>query len=177
MAKRDPNGRLRTLLIEARWSGQDFARAVNGIAAEAGLTLSYDRTSVSHWLAGTRPPAHVVDLAAEALSRRTGRRIAAADTGLARPAGTRARERPGGGAHDADVLAAAALAGAQLPDCGPDFGVGALGEIPVYSSAWRPRRSSSRTNRGRPARGPGYGSGRTTYGPPRRCSRSSATPT
>ncbi|MFF1496490.1 hypothetical protein [Streptomyces sp. NPDC058304] len=138
MAKRDPNGQLRTLLIEARWSGQDFARAVNGIAAEAGLTLSYDRTSVSHWLAGTRPPAHVVDLAAEALSRRTGRRIAAADTGLARPAGARARERPGGGAHDADVLAAAALAGAQLPDCGPDFGVGALGEIPVYSSAWRP---------------------------------------
>ncbi|THA37594.1 hypothetical protein [Streptomyces sp. A1547] len=137
MAKREPNGQLRTLLIEARWSGQDFARAVNGIAAEAGLTLSYDRTSVSHWLAGTRPPAHVVDLAAEALSRRTGRRIAAADTGLARPAGARARERPGGGTH-ADVLGAAALAGAEPPHCGPDFGVGALGEIPVYSSAWRP---------------------------------------
>ncbi|MFF4101802.1 hypothetical protein [Streptomyces sp. NPDC001903] len=119
MAKRDPNGRLRTLLTEARWSGQDFARAVNGVAAEAGLTLNYDRTSVSHWLAGTKPPAHVVALAAEALSRRTRRRIAAADTGLARPsAGTRTGGRPSDG--------------------GPDFGVGALGEVPVYSSAWRP---------------------------------------
>ncbi|MEU9008152.1 hypothetical protein AB0D15_41400, partial [Streptomyces sp. NPDC048551] len=86
MTEREPNGRLRTLLTDARWSGQDFARAVNGVAAETGLTLCYDRTSVSHWLSGTRPPAHVVALAAEALTRRTGRRISPADTGLARPA-------------------------------------------------------------------------------------------
>lgn len=123
MAKREPNGRLRTLLTDARWSGQDFARAVNGVAAEAGLTLRYDRTSISHWLAGTRPPAHVVALAAEALSRRTGRRISPADTGLARPAGVgagvRARDRPDTEPHGADALAL-------------------LGEIPVYSSAWRP---------------------------------------
>ncbi|MFI6147536.1 hypothetical protein [Streptomyces sp. NPDC051109] len=133
MAKRDPNGRLRTLLTEARWSGQDFARAVNGVAAEAGLTLSYDRTSVSHWLAGTKPPAHVVALAAEALSRRTRRRIDAADTGLARPsAAPRERERSAGGTGPLPPL------DAQLPYSGPDFGVGAFGEIPVYSSAWRP---------------------------------------
>ncbi|MFD9678192.1 hypothetical protein ACFWAO_40620, partial [Streptomyces sp. NPDC059981] len=97
MTEREPNGRLRTLLTDARWSGQDFARAVNGVAAETGLTLCYDRTSVSHWLSGTRPPAHVVALAAEALTRRTGRRISPADTGLARPAAARARTRPGGG--------------------------------------------------------------------------------
>ncbi len=119
MAKREPNGRLRTLLTDARWSGQDFARAVNGVAAEAGLTLRYDRTSISHWLAGTRPPAHVVALAAEALSRRTGRRISSADTGLARTAGVRARDRPDAEPGGADVLAL-------------------LGEVPVYSSAWRP---------------------------------------
>ncbi|MEU9252059.1 tetratricopeptide repeat protein [Streptomyces sp. NPDC048270] len=119
MAKREPNGRLRTLLTDARWSGQDFARAVNGVAAEAGLTLRYDRTSISHWLAGTRPPAHVVALAAEALSRRTGRRISPAETGLARPAGVRAPDRPDAGPDGADVLAL-------------------LGEVPVYSSAWRP---------------------------------------
>lgn len=123
MAKREPNGRLRTLLTDARWSGQDFARAVNGVAAETGLTLRYDRTSISHWLAGTRPPAHVVALAAEALSRRTGRRVSPADTGLARPsgasAGVRARDRPDADPHGADALAL-------------------LGEIPVYSSAWRP---------------------------------------
>ncbi|MGR4881144.1 tol-pal system YbgF family protein [Streptomyces sp. LARHCF249] len=119
MAKREPNGRLRTLLTDARWSGQDFARAVNSVAAETGLTLRYDRTSISHWLAGTRPPAHVVALAAEALSRRTGRRISPSDTGLARPAGARARERPDAEPQGTDVLAL-------------------LGEIPVYSSAWRP---------------------------------------
>lgn len=119
MAKREPNGRLRTLLTDARWSGQDFARAVNAVAAEAGLTLRYDRTSISHWLAGTRPPAHVVALAAEALSRRTGRRVSPADTGLARPAGIRARDRPDAGPDGADALAL-------------------LGEVPVYSLAWRP---------------------------------------
>ncbi|MBT2403221.1 MULTISPECIES: hypothetical protein [unclassified Streptomyces] len=133
MAKREPNGQLRTLLAHARWSGQDFARAVNGVAAETGLTLRYDRTSVSHWLAGTRPPAHVVALAAEALSRRTGRRVSAADTGLSRPAGTRTRDRPGGEPPGADALTAASLAGVR-----PDCGTGLLGEIPVYSSAWRP---------------------------------------
>ncbi|MFG2879008.1 hypothetical protein ACGFYU_29075 [Streptomyces sp. NPDC048337] len=125
MAKREPNGRLRTLLTDARWSGQDFARAVNGVAAETGLTLRYDRTSVSHWLAGTRPPAHVVALAAEALSRRTGRRVSPADTGLTRPAGVRARDRTGAEPRGAGGLA-------------PGEAEALFGEIPVYSSAWRP---------------------------------------
>lgn len=129
MAKRErePNGRLRTLLTDARWSGQDFARAVNGVAAETGLTLRYDRTSVSHWLAGTRPPAHVVALAAEALSRRTGRRVSPADTGLTRPPGAAVRDRRGRAEpRGADVLGPAEHAEALL------------GEIPVYSSGWRP---------------------------------------
>ncbi|MER6316200.1 hypothetical protein ABT237_20800 [Streptomyces sp. NPDC001581] len=156
MAKREPNGRLRTLLTDARWSGQDFARAVNGVAAEAGLTLRYDRTSISHWLAGTRPPAHVVALAAEALSRRTGRCVSPADTGLARPAGAaRTREHSRPGPHGADVLApdlatpdlsadlSAVAAGVREGAPGTGGGVGLeavalLGEIPVYSSAWRP---------------------------------------
>ncbi|MCJ1676981.1 hypothetical protein MTF65_06410 [Streptomyces sp. APSN-46.1] len=134
IAKREPNGRLRTLLANARWSGQDFARAVNGVAAEAGLTLRYDRTSVSHWLAGTRPPAHVVALAAEALSRRTGRRVSAAETGLSRHSGPGTRDSPGGEPPGVDAFAAAS------PEAGarPDLGAGLLGEIPVYSSAWRP---------------------------------------
>ncbi|MFD6968755.1 tol-pal system YbgF family protein [Streptomyces sp. NPDC059979] len=140
MARREPNGRLRTLLADARWSGQDFARAVNGVAAETGLTLRYDRTSISHWLAGTRPPAHVVALAAEALSRRTGRRVSPADTGLARPAGAaRARDRPGPGPHGADALAPEP-AGVGTPGAGDAaaYAESLLGEIPVYSSAWRP---------------------------------------
>ncbi|WP_412076057.1 hypothetical protein ACLF6K_09775 [Streptomyces xanthophaeus] len=167
MVKREPNGRLRTLLTDARWSGQDFARAVNGVAAESGLTLRYDRTSVSHWLAGTRPPAHVVALAAEALSRRTGRRVSPADTGLSRPGGVRARDRPGaapgagaavgegaqeawGGASGDTTRGAvggatgAAGSGGRADRPGPQpgealFGEALLGEIPVYSSAWRPQ--------------------------------------
>ncbi|MEJ8641488.1 hypothetical protein WKI68_08300 [Streptomyces sp. MS1.HAVA.3] len=140
MARREPNGRLRTLLADARWSGQDFARAVNGVAAETGLTLRYDRTSISHWLAGTRPPAHVVALAAEALSRRTGRRVSPADTGLARPAGAaRARDRPGAGPHGADALAPEpAAVGAPGAGDAAAYAESLLGEIPVYSSAWRP---------------------------------------
>ncbi|WP_030712724.1 hypothetical protein [Streptomyces sp. NRRL F-2580] len=143
---REPNGRLRTLLTDARWSGQDFARAVNGVAAEAGLTLRYDRTSISHWLAGTRPPAHVVALAAEALSRRTGRRVSPADTGLARPAGAaRAREHTRPGPHGAQALAPdlSAVAAGVCEGAADAAGAGIeaaalLGEIPVYSSAWRP---------------------------------------
>ncbi|MFD8026399.1 hypothetical protein ACFV6G_39030 [Streptomyces lavendulae] len=136
MAKRQPNGRLRTLLTDARWSGQDFARAVNGVAAENGLTLRYDRTSVSHWLSGTRPSAHVVALAAEALSRRTGRRISPADTGLARtaPPGTPdTADGTTGGAPDAPYGAGprAAPAPAGLAE-------GPFGEVPVYSRDWRP---------------------------------------
>ncbi|MCX4524654.1 MULTISPECIES: hypothetical protein [unclassified Streptomyces] len=141
IAKREPNGRLRTLLADARWSGQDFARAVNGVAAETGLTLRYDRTSVSHWLAGTRPPAHVVALAAEALSRRTGRRVSAADTGLARAARA-ARPSPAEGAPERPgPLAAVSLAVGARPECG----TGLLGEIPVYSSAWRPTEATPPT--------------------------------
>ncbi|WP_326586909.1 tetratricopeptide repeat protein [Streptomyces sp. NBC_01294] len=162
MARREPNGRLRTLLADARWSGQDFARAVNGVAAETGLTLRYDRTSISHWLAGTRPPAHVVALAAEALSRRTGRRVSPADTGLARPAGAaRARDRPGPGPHGADALAPqpAAVGGPGAGDAAA-YAESLLGEIPVYSSAWRP-----------PGWPPSHGTGTPTGAPARPAGR------
>lgn len=148
MAKREPNGRLRTLLTDACWSGQDFARAVNGVAAETGLTLRYDRTSVSHWLSGTRPPAHVVALAAEALSRRTGRRISPADTGLARSGPLRARDRPSGsggsggsgGTPERDPSRDGAPPTAGLA---AGLAVGPFGEIPVYSSTWRPLEETS----------------------------------
>lgn len=160
MAKREPNGRLRTLLADARWSGQDFARAVNGVAAETGLTLRYDRTSISHWLAGTRPPAHVVALAAEALSRRTGRHVSPADTGLARPAGAaRARDRPGrhGTQPQGTDLLVADLSAVGGPGAGGAVAdaESLLGEIPVYSSAWRPSGRPQPHGAGGPARSAG----------------------
>lgn len=82
---RTPNARLRELIGEARWTGQGLARAVNAAGGELGLTLTYDRTAVSHWLSGSRPPATVARLAAEALSRRLGRVVTVQDTGLGPP--------------------------------------------------------------------------------------------
>ena len=72
---RRPNQRLRELLGEATWTGQELADAVNRIGGEDGLVLRYDRTSVSHWLIGTRPRGPVPELVAEALSRRLGRSL------------------------------------------------------------------------------------------------------
>src|SRR5262245_30689916 len=92
MGERIPNARLRTLLKEAAWTGQDFARAVNTTGAETGVALRYDRTAVAHWLAGSRPSRTVTALAAEALSRRLGRRISPDETGLTRPCADPAAE-------------------------------------------------------------------------------------
>ena len=82
---RAPNTRLRALITESRWTGQGLARAVNAAGTELGLDLTYDRTTVSHWLSGSRPPVTVARLAAEALSRRLGRVISVPDTGLGPP--------------------------------------------------------------------------------------------
>lgn len=79
-----PNVRLRALLSTSGWTGQDLAHAVNAAGAECGLALRYDRTSVAHWLAGSRPPAHIAVLVAECFSRVSGRRVDVAETALAR---------------------------------------------------------------------------------------------
>ncbi|TDT98391.1 hypothetical protein EDD99_6618 [Streptomyces sp. 846.5] len=84
-SRREPNARLRALLAEAGWSGQDLARAVNAAGAESGLVLTYDRTSVAHWLAGSRPPEPVARVVAETLGRRLRRRVEPSDTALTRP--------------------------------------------------------------------------------------------
>lgn len=82
---RTPNDLLRALLKEARWTGHNFSLAVNRVAADAGARLHYDRTSVSHWLSGTRPHPPVPAFAAEALTRRLGRPVSVAETGMADP--------------------------------------------------------------------------------------------
>ncbi|MEV4315476.1 hypothetical protein [Actinocrispum sp. NPDC049592] len=80
--RRVPNESLRELLSEARWTGEALARAVNTVAAEAGVTLRYRRSSVSHWLSGIRPRPPVPAFVAEALSRRLGRTVTVPETGL-----------------------------------------------------------------------------------------------
>jgi tetratricopeptide (TPR) repeat protein len=77
-----PNHSLRRLLTETGWTEQQLARAVNATGAETGLTLRYDRSAVSHWLAGRRPWGPVPALLAETLSRRLGRPVTLADAGL-----------------------------------------------------------------------------------------------
>jgi tetratricopeptide (TPR) repeat protein len=69
------------------------------VGAESGLNLHYDRTAVSHWLAGVRPAPHVAALIAESLSRRLGRPVTVAETGLnapRHPFGTGVQEIPDG---------------------------------------------------------------------------------
>lgn len=82
-AGRRPNRRLRALLAEARWTQGALARAVNSAAAEVGLSLGYDRTSVAHWLGGTRPRAPVPELVAEVLTRRLQRTVSPGSAGFA----------------------------------------------------------------------------------------------
>ncbi|MET9478862.1 hypothetical protein [Streptomyces sp. NPDC006638] len=82
MGRSAPNTLLAALLVEARWSSGELARAVNALGTAHALELHYDRTSVAHWLSGSRPRPPVPDLVAAALTTRTGRLITAQDTGL-----------------------------------------------------------------------------------------------
>lgn len=77
-----PNNALRALLSRAGWTGEELARAVNAAGAENGLSLRYDRTAVSHWLAGRRPWSPVPELIAETLSRHLGMAITLSDAGF-----------------------------------------------------------------------------------------------
>ncbi|WP_052229772.1 hypothetical protein [Streptomyces sp. CT34] len=82
MARRRPNEHLSELLTEADWSAGELARAVNALGTKHGVRLRYDRTSVAHWLNGSRPRSPVPDLVAQVLTRRLGRTVTVAETGL-----------------------------------------------------------------------------------------------
>ncbi|MDJ1135539.1 hypothetical protein [Streptomyces iconiensis] len=86
---RAPNRALRALLEETEWTQAAFAHAITRLGAEVGLHLRYDRTSVAHWLRGSRPEPRVQHLIAEALSRRLGRPVAVADLGMRGAQGAR----------------------------------------------------------------------------------------
>ncbi|MFF2619856.1 hypothetical protein [Kitasatospora sp. NPDC058046] len=82
MPARTPNKDLRSLLHESRWTQDALARAVNGRASLQGVRFAYDRTSVSHWLSGTRPRGKAMIFICEALSLRLGRIITPSDAGF-----------------------------------------------------------------------------------------------
>jgi tetratricopeptide (TPR) repeat protein len=99
---RRSNHHLRDALVETNWTEQQLAAAVNAVGAESGVALFYDRTAVAHWLAGTQPRPPVPELIAEAVSRRLGDRVTAADLDLTRrrPAEkNQAQAEPGSGAE------------------------------------------------------------------------------
>jgi tetratricopeptide (TPR) repeat protein len=77
-----PNVVLRRLLAETGWTEARLAREVNAAGAETGLALRYDRSAVSHWLAGRRPWGPVPSLLAETLSRGLRRTVTVAELGL-----------------------------------------------------------------------------------------------
>ncbi|MCF6523424.1 hypothetical protein [Streptomyces sp. JJ36] len=92
---RTPNDALRALLAESGWTQAAFAHRLALLGAEEGLPLRYDRTSVAHWLRGSRPAPAVQRLMAEALSRRLGRPVPVSALGMA------GRGGPGRRAHGA----------------------------------------------------------------------------
>lgn len=77
-----PNPELRALLRESGWTQAALAHTVVRLGAEAGVHLRYDRTSVAHWLRGSRPEPQVRRFVAEAFSRRLGRPVAPAELGM-----------------------------------------------------------------------------------------------
>ncbi|MDG4865914.1 helix-turn-helix domain-containing protein, partial [Streptomyces sp. T-3] len=77
-----PNDRLRALMAEAGLSGAELARVVNALGAELGFSVSYDRSTVSHWLTGTRPRPPAGQLLAGVFSRRLERAVGGFELGL-----------------------------------------------------------------------------------------------
>ncbi|WP_327676737.1 hypothetical protein [Kitasatospora sp. NBC_00458] len=82
---RTPNTGLAALLLQARWGNDQLARAVNRVGDEQGLGLTYDKSSVSHWLSGARPRAEVREVVREAFARRLGRPVTPEETGFGDP--------------------------------------------------------------------------------------------
>jgi transcriptional regulator with XRE-family HTH domain len=151
-AQRIPNSLLRQLLVQANWTGEALARAVNMLGVEAGIPLRYHRSSVAHWLSGVRPRPPVPELVAEAFQRRLGRPVSVGETGLghladAQPesarldrwwdmdAASRLMERSEAGAPSAGSLPGAVYSLARL--CVPGWGE-LVGAGPVRLPTARP---------------------------------------
>ncbi|MFE7129721.1 tol-pal system YbgF family protein [Streptomyces sp. NPDC057638] len=82
MARNAPNKQLKELLLEADWTARELAEAINSEGSAQSLNLRYDRTSVAHWLRGSRPRPPVPQLIAAVFARRLRRPVLPGDTGL-----------------------------------------------------------------------------------------------
>lgn len=111
-----PNAALRSLLAESEWTQEAFARAIGRLGNEAGIRLGYDRTSIAHWLRGSRPSPRVQGFIAEALSRRLGRPVGVTQLGMGdgRSGGPGPRPRNAAGGEAAELSANGGEFGAYL---------------------------------------------------------------
>ncbi|MFE5595157.1 hypothetical protein [Streptomyces sp. NPDC056549] len=80
---RTPNKTLARLMAEAGVGNDQLARRANTAGAELGLSLHYDKTTVSHWLAGSVPKAEARPAITEALSRLLARPVTSVELGWA----------------------------------------------------------------------------------------------
>jgi hypothetical protein len=78
---RTPNTHLAALMQSGGIGNAQLARRVNAAGRELGLRLHYDKTSVSHWLAGSVPKTEAQPAVTEALSRLLGRPVTSAEAG------------------------------------------------------------------------------------------------
>ncbi|MFJ7768073.1 hypothetical protein ACIQ1J_06565 [Streptomyces sp. NPDC097107] len=137
------NPQLAALLAEARLSAAELARRVNALAAAQQITLTYDRTSVAHWLKGSKPRQPVPDLVALALGRHIGRPVTAEETGLAPPS---AAARPRAGGQQSPEDRARGLASLCRADIDPSHRAALVREIYVPLAdlpVWRPPSASA----------------------------------
>ena len=85
MPKKNPNHQLRKLMEQASLGNSALASEVNRLGSRLGIELRYDRSSVSHWLAGSMPRTPVIPLIVNALSAKLGKSLTPVDAGFTRP--------------------------------------------------------------------------------------------
>jgi tetratricopeptide (TPR) repeat protein len=80
--QRSPNHCLREMIAACGMSYEGVARAVVRVGAENGDVLRTNKSAVAHWVAGVQPGERTAAYLAEALTRRSGRPVTAAQLGL-----------------------------------------------------------------------------------------------
>ena len=164
MERSKGNARLAALLVEARLSAGELARTVNALAAAQQVTLTYDRTSVAHWLKGSKPRHPVPHLVALALSRRTGRPVTVEETGLAPLSSGPVHPRSGAPQSPEDLTRE--LASLCRADTDPSLRVALVKEIYVPLAGlpvWRPRSPSAERLPSSASRAAGVDAARLSY--------------
>ncbi|TMU94355.1 hypothetical protein [Streptomyces sp. DASNCL29] len=78
---RTPNRALAGLMQTEGIGNVKLARRTNAVGKELGITLHYDKSSVSQWLAGSTPKPQAQPAILEALSRLAGRPVTSAEVG------------------------------------------------------------------------------------------------